>query len=106
MKAVRVQYTVQPDYVATNQQNIETVMQELRAIGNPGLRYSAYLLEDGQTFMHIAMFADEAANKVLNELPSFAAFRQALKASQPIYPPKAEDISLVGASWEMFAPVG
>src|SRR6266446_6980979 len=34
MKAIKVEYTVKPEYVSTNKANIQKVMDELRALGD------------------------------------------------------------------------
>src|SRR5436305_1209506 len=101
MKIMRVQYTVVPEFVETNKQNITKVMDKLRSIGSPGVRYSSYLLEDGKTFMHYVIMQDEAANKVILDLEEFKHFQSELKASRPEVPPKAENLSLVGSSYDI-----
>jgi len=47
MRAVKVEYTVKPEYVSTNKANIQKVMDELRALGDVGILYSSYVKEDG-----------------------------------------------------------
>ncbi|MBT5856456.1 hypothetical protein HOH87_07490 [bacterium] len=90
MKAVKVTYTVKPEYVSTNQQNIKAVMDYLEANPIEGMDYNAYLLEDGQSFMHINVAKDEATMNQLLSVDAFNAFRMALKASEPVSPPKSE----------------
>ncbi len=102
MKIVRVIYQVRPEYVAENKQNIERVMSDLKALGNPNTKYASYLEEDGVTFMHFAQYPDEDTAKLLNDLPSFMHFRTSLKASNPVMPPKATNMSLVGAAFDLF----
>lgn len=102
MKAVRVQYTVKESYVETNKSNIQRVMTDLQGINSPDLKYSSFLLEDGKTFMHFVMRANDDAQKTLSGLPSFQEFQRQLRESGPEVPPKPEDLSLVGASWEVF----
>lgn len=102
MPSVRVQYTVRPEFTPTNQANIAAVMSDLRELGHPGIRYAAYLLPDGQTFLHIAMFADAEAQGELGKLASFGKFQSELKASGLISPPDAKPLEVVGASWEIF----
>ena len=102
MKAVRVQYTVKQSYAETNQKNIQKVMADLRAMNNPGIRYSAFMLEDGKTFIHFAMYPDEETAAIVNNLESFHSFRQQLQASQPEVPPKADNLSLVGSAYDFF----
>lgn len=101
MKAVKVQYTVQPEYVEQNQANIQKVMDAIRANPIEGMQYSSFLLEDGQTFVHINMSKDEATMSKLNDVPEFTEFRIALKASGPVAPPKSESLNLVGAMFDL-----
>lgn len=102
MKIVRVTYTVKPEYVEQNKSNIEQVMTDLRKIGNPNTKYASYLEEDGVTFMHFAQYPDESTAKILNTIPSFAKFREELKASKPVSPPKAMNMSLVASGYDIF----
>ena len=102
MKAIRVQYTVQKDYVEQNQERIRKVMADLRDLNNPNIQYAAFLLEDGQSFMHLAVYPDEETSQIVPNLESFKDFRMGLKASKPINPPHAQDIELVGAAFEYF----
>ena len=49
----------------------------------------------------MALFADEEASKVIGELESFKKFRVELKEGVEV-PPKAEEMQLVGSSFELF----
>jgi len=102
MDAVKVQYTVKESYVETNKANIGRVMAALRQLNNPDIKYASFLLDDGKTFVHWVMRASEAAQTVLSNLEEFQQFQQALRASQPEVPPKAENMTLVGAGWDIF----
>ncbi|MEO8512673.1 MAG: hypothetical protein ABI543_03875 [Ignavibacteria bacterium] len=102
MKTVRVQYKVKPEFVETNKSNISRVMSDLRGLNDTGIKYSTFIFEDGQTFMHFAMFRDEDGQKKLNELESFKKFGAELKASGPVEPPKPEVLSLVDSCFEIF----
>jgi len=102
MKAVKVQYTVKAEYAETNKKNIQKVMTELRKINNPGVRYSAFCLDDGKTFIHFAMYPDEETMSIVSNLEAFKEFRQQLKESRSEIPPKAEDLNLVGSAYEFF----
>ena len=102
MNAVKVQYTVQAGYAETNKKNIQKVMDDLQALNNPGVRYSAFMMEDGKTFIHFAMYPDEETAAIVPNPASFQSFRQQLKDSKPEIPPKAEDLTLVGAAYEIF----
>jgi hypothetical protein len=101
-KAVRVQYSTKKEYVAKNKENIQKVMSDLREINDPGIKYGTFLSEDGKTFIHFALFEKEEAQKVLNGLESFKIFQAELKASGPEVPPKVDNLSLVGSSYDIF----
>lgn len=102
MKAVKVEYRVRKEYVETNQANIKQVMTDLKALNNSNIKYSSFLLEDGQTFVHFAMYPDEATSQIVPNLPAFEKFRTELKASQPEVPPKAENLEMVGSAYDIF----
>jgi len=102
MKTVRVQYTTKKEYVEKNKENIAKVMSDLRKMNNPGIKYSTFILDDGQTFMHFAVFDSEEGQKILNELDSFKKFGAELKASGPEIAPKVDNLSLVDSCYDIF----
>ncbi len=102
MNAVKVQYTVKAEYVAANKKNIARVMSDLRALNSPDIKYSAFLLDDGKTFVHFVMRANEEAGKILSDLAAFKEFQQQLRNSEPESPPQAENLTLVGNNWDVF----
>ena len=97
MDAVKVQYTVKEEYVETNKTNIRRVMADLREINNPNITYSAFLLDDGKSFIHFVMRCS-----TMSELPSFQEFQRQLKESGPEVPPQVENLTLVGSSSDIF----
>lgn len=102
MKAVKVEYTVQNDYVEQNKKNILKVMDALRANPINGMLYSSYTdKENPNTFVHINMARDEQIMAKLNDIKEFTDFRMALKASQPLSPPKQTTMDLVGAGFKI-----
>ena len=102
VNAVKVQYTVKAEYVETNKVNIQRVMADLREINNPDIQYSAFLLDDGKSFVHFVMRKNDEAQQILSELPSFQEFQRQLRESGPEAPPNAENLTLVGSSWDIF----
>ncbi len=102
MPSVRVQYTVRPEFVDTNKANIARVMADLREADHSGIRYVAFVLPDGVTFMHVAMFADAEARGALGQLESFQAFQAQLKASGLVSPPDPKPLEFVASSWALF----
>jgi hypothetical protein len=97
MKSVRVQYTVKKEYVETNKKNIRAVMNHLKNSPTEGMWYRAFLLEDGQSFMHINICTTEEIMNKLNEVDLFMKFRNELKASGPVSPPKSENIMMISS---------
>ncbi len=102
MIAVKVMYTVKQSYVETNKENIKKVMSELKALDNPGIKYSSFMLNDGKTFCHFGMYSDENALSQVTQLTSFKEFQNALKESLPGIPPKDEDLNLVPSAYDIF----
>ena len=98
MKIVRVQYTTTQEYAATNSENIKQVVNELKALKHPGIKYSAYLLPDGKTFMHFDQFENEEAHQALMALNSFKKFAGELDASKLEVEPKLELPTLVAST--------
>ena len=102
MEAVKVQYTVRAEFAEMNKSNFQQVMSELRSLNNPGIKYSAFVLADGKTFVHFGMYADAESKSIVVELYSVKKFPQGLQESQPEDPPKAEDLSLVASAYDEF----
>jgi hypothetical protein len=107
MKIVRVQYTTTQEYASTNIENIRQVVNELRKINHPGIKYSTYLFADGKTFMHFDQFENEEAHQFLQELESFKKFADGLSEKTLEVEPKLELPSLVSSTEDFFsqAPV-
>jgi quinol monooxygenase YgiN len=102
MKIVRVQYTTRAEYAATNQENIRQVVKELKKLNHQGIKYSAYLLPDGKTFMHFDQFENEEAHEVLQSLASFKKFADELRASKLEVEPKLELPTLMASTEDFF----
>jgi hypothetical protein len=102
MKIVRVQYTTRPEFSAVNKENISRIVKELRGLNHPGIKYSAYVLSDGKTFMHIDQFENEAAHVVLTALESFKRFADELGTSGLEAEPKLELPALVASTEDFF----
>lgn len=102
MKVVRVQYTTTAQFAPINQRNIAAIVAELKQLNHPGIKYTAWLLPDGKTFMHFDQCENEEAHLALQELASFKKFAEELEASGLEVEPKLELLSLVAATEEYF----
>lgn len=101
MNVVKVQYTVKKEYIETNKANIQRVIIDLKDINNPNIKYSAFLIDNGKSFVHFVMQLDDQAQKPLIELPSFQDFQRQMRESDLEVAPKAENLHLVGSSWDI-----
>ena len=102
MKIVRVQYTTRPEYALTNQENIRQIVNELKSLHHPGIKYSAYLLPDEKTFMHFDQFENEEAHQYLQSLASFKKFAEELRNSKLEVEPKLELLTVVASTENSF----
>lgn len=100
MKVVRVQYTTKPEFARINQQNIAAVVAELKTLNNPGIKYGAWLLPDGKTFMHFDQLESEEAHQQLQQLASFKKFAEELWGGGLEVEPKLEILELVASTEE------
>jgi hypothetical protein len=98
MKALTVHYTTTAEFAPINQANIAGVVEELKKLNHPGIKYSAWLLPDGETFMHFDQFENDGAHNVLTSLESFKKFDQELWAGGLKTEPVLEILSLVGST--------
>jgi hypothetical protein len=86
MKITRRRYTVKPEYVGQNRQNLDAFIAALTATSVPGLSYRVFLEEDAQTFLHLVTSEDDPS-AVITGLPSFKKFQSELLASDPVAKP-------------------
>jgi len=101
MKTIRVQYTVKESFAEQNKKNIQAVMNELRALDGADVKYSAHVMNDGKTFMHLVHYNSENAENLPSSLDSFKRFQQQLKENLEI-PPKVETFESVHSSFSLF----
>src|ERR1700733_3179086 len=100
MRAVKVEYTVKPEYVNTNKANIQKVMDELRSLGDVGILYSTYVKEDGVSFVHFSIHKEE--ENIITSLTAFKAFSSQLKAEGLAGEvPKAMKLQMVAKSFDL-----
>jgi len=79
MRQVMVRYRVKPDQAATNEQLVRAVYSELHRTEPSGLRYATFQLDDGVTFVHLAIETEDG-NSPLPDLPAFRQFQEGLRA--------------------------
>jgi hypothetical protein len=102
MKIVKVQYTTILEFAPINQANIAAIVQELKELNHPGIKYGCWLLPDGKTFMHFDQFETEEDHQLLQSLKSFQKFGDELWASGLEAEPKLELLTLVASTEEFW----
>jgi hypothetical protein len=89
-----IQYETRPEAADENQRLVERVFEELGAVAPDGLRYAAFRLADGVTFVHV-MDAEGEADP-LTGLASFAEFQAGARDRMAGAPARA-GATLVGS---------
>jgi hypothetical protein len=74
--ATIVRYTTRPDTADENEKLIKAVFAQLAEQSPAGLRYVAIRLDDGVSFMHVAVLDDD--HNPLTALPAFGEFVSAI----------------------------
>jgi quinol monooxygenase YgiN len=74
MRRVMVRYTVKEGRGPENQSHIERVFAELASDAPPGLRYAAFRLDDGVSFVHLVSHESADRTDQLRAQPAFQAF--------------------------------
>jgi hypothetical protein len=82
------------DAAAENQRLVEQVFAELNLKDPGGLRYAAFRLADGVTFVHVAIVEGEL--NPLSRLAAFAEFQGGI-GDRVVEPPDAAEATLIGS---------
>jgi hypothetical protein len=69
-----VRYRVKPDRASENERYIRKVFEALEREKTVGVRYASFKLDDGVSFVHIAMTEATNGGNPLTTLPEFKAF--------------------------------
>ncbi len=94
MNATVVRYRVEPGRGDENAALVETVYEELRAAGPPGFRYATFRLDDGVSFVHVAVVDDDS--RPLTRLAAFKRFQKGLH-ERCVEGPEVTPASVVGS---------
>jgi quinol monooxygenase YgiN len=73
MRQVMVRYKVKPDRVEENEALVRAVYDELARVEPEGLRYQTFRLEDGVSFVHLAIQSEDGPSP-LAKLDAFQRF--------------------------------
>jgi hypothetical protein len=90
-----VRYTAKsPEAAEENSRLIQQVFAELAADDPGSLRYAAFRLTDGVSFVHVSVH--EGDSNPLNQSSAFAEFQREIR-DRTIEPPAASGATLVGS---------
>ena len=93
MRQVMVRYKVKPERVEENEALVRAVYEELAAAEPDGIRYATFRLDDGVSFVHIALVDD---GQSLNELGAFQRFTADIR-DRCDEPPATSTLHPIGA---------
>ncbi len=68
-----IRYRTKPEYAEDNARMIAAVFDELTERDVPGIRYTAWRLDDGVSFLHVAVL--DGDDNPLESSPAFARFQ-------------------------------
>jgi hypothetical protein len=93
MREVMVRYKVKPEHAAENERLVRAVYDELGDVAPEGFRYATFQLEDGVTFVHLAV---SDGPPPLPELAAFRSFQQDI-AARCDEPPVVTQLRRIGS---------
>jgi len=100
MITVKVTYTVKPEFVEANKNNISRFLSDFKKLNPSEFRYNVYLQEDGITFLHLSTYKNEEIQKQILNIPSFKSFQEERDKSGLNGTHKVEILSHVGSSFD------
>jgi hypothetical protein len=77
-------------------------MKDFRNLGSADFRYSAYVCDDGKTFVHLSMYKNEDIQKKVLAVESFRAFQLQRDESGLEGPHEVEPMKFVASSFDVF----
>ncbi|HEY5173560.1 MAG TPA: hypothetical protein VIK54_17690 [Acidimicrobiia bacterium] len=95
MKTIVVRYQAKPERADENQELIEAVFAELNDREPKGFTYKVFRLDDGVTFIHVAIEHNAEDPGSLQAVPAFQAFVADIGDRCEI-PPVAMGATIVG----------
>jgi hypothetical protein len=77
MRQVVVRYTVKPGRAAENEELVRAVYEELEDVQPDGFQYGTFRLEDGLSFVHVALDERDRRSPLI-DLEAFKRFQENL----------------------------
>jgi len=96
MKRMMIRYKVKADRATENERYISGVFEQLKREKPSGLRYAAFKLDDGVSFVHIVSIESADGSSPLNDLSAFKAFTAEIQ-DRCAEAPVAVDLNEIGS---------
>jgi hypothetical protein len=96
MNYVIVRYKVKPDRAAENVELVSAVYVELERAKPAGLRYATFQLDDGVSFVHVAVNETASERSPLSEVAAFREFQREI-ADRCEEQPRVSEVREVGS---------
>jgi hypothetical protein len=93
MRRIMVRYKVKPDQVAANERLVRDVYDELDRTQPEGLRYGTFRLDDGVSFVHLAVHGTE---NPLQRVEAFQRFQEGIR-DRCDEPPVVTELETIGS---------
>ena len=102
METTIVRYKVKADRAEENREYVRKVFAQLDNDKPEGLRYVTFNLDDGLTFVHIAVVEADDGKNPLPDTPAFKEFVAELRdrCDEPPVPTKADIIGSYRLFWQ------
>jgi hypothetical protein len=76
MITVKVSYTVKPEFVSKNKENISVFLNDFKKMDPSDFKYSVYLKDDNITFVHLSTYKNEIIQNEVLQVASFKEFQK------------------------------
>jgi hypothetical protein len=96
MNYVIVRYKVKPDRAAENVELVSAVYDELERSKPAGLRYATFQLDDGVSFVHVAVNETASERSPLSDVAAFREFQREI-ADRCEEQPRVSEVREVGS---------
>jgi hypothetical protein len=96
MRQVMVRYKVKPERVEENEELVRAVYDELGRTEPAGLRYATFKLDDGVSFVHLAVTESENGGSPLSKVKAFQEFQKDIE-DRTDEGPVVTELDLIGS---------
>lgn len=100
MIAVKVTYSVTPEYVSSNKEAIENFLTDFKKLDGTQFLYSVFQIGGSNTFVHLSQYQNKDIQQELLNTSSFVQF-QKQRDQNLATEPQIEFLNFIGSSKEV-----